>query len=386
MTEFKKSIKIYFITILFSAIALSLGFYAYDPLQLFHKPWGRDTTFQENMRLQAAGIIKNYEFDSVIIGSSILENTSSREASKLFGGNFINLSLSGSTYFERLLVLRYMFKKHKINKVIFSLDAGSYIHQQIEYPKYSLSHFNFLYDDTVLNDIKAYLNYDFLKCLLTFSNDQQCVGSNTSLDRPNAWFDEEGNKVRYGGLDKWMEAKNNKKIQNVFTDIVLQTQSIEKGMSLHDPEIDIKILKSKQYVNKYLLHFIKENNQTDFMLVFPPYSRMYYALWAQYNKPYFEVHKAIVKYFVSQSEKIPNLKVFAFGDQDFLDDISNYKDPRHYHVSINSKMLSDMKQNIGELTQKNIFQYINTISLKAEKYDIISIGKVIYNYLKKSIN
>ena len=40
------------------------------------------------MRLQAAGVINNFDFDSVVFGSSMLENTSAKEASKKLGGNF----------------------------------------------------------------------------------------------------------------------------------------------------------------------------------------------------------------------------------------------------------------------------------------------------------
>ena len=44
------------------AILLSL-IYIYDPLQIFHKPYFREATFFTDMRKQALGIIKNYEFD-----------------------------------------------------------------------------------------------------------------------------------------------------------------------------------------------------------------------------------------------------------------------------------------------------------------------------------
>ena len=172
MRKMSRLIQIYFYTVLLSIILLVIGFYSYDPLQIFHKPWGRETTFHLNMRQQAAGITNNYQFDSIIIGSSMLENTSSNESSDKLGGRFVNISLSGSTYYERLLVMEYLFEKKPIKKVIYSLDAASYIHQQKEYPGfpgYPLESFNYLYDDKVLNDFQAYLNYDFLKCLLTLN-------------------------------------------------------------------------------------------------------------------------------------------------------------------------------------------------------------------------
>jgi len=280
--------------------------------------------------------------------------------------------------------LKHLFTKHSIKKVIYSLDAGSYIHQQKEYPSYPLSLFEYLYDESSFNDMKAYFNYDFLKCLIKYSCDPECIGEHSSLDRPNTWFHEKGNKNRFGGLNKWFEAQNSRKIKDVFKDIVSQTNAVEQGKFINDVEINSKILKAEQYVNDYLLDLAQENPNIDFILIFPPYSRLQYALWAQFNTSYFRIHKAILEYIVTESEKISNIKVFAYGDQDFLDDTSNYKDLVHYHESIDSYMLSSIKNDDRRLTKENISNYLNNITKKAKKYDIISIGKKINQYLEQS--
>ena len=80
----------------------------YDPLQLFHKPIFRETTFFGDMRLAARGIIRYYDFDSVILGTSMLENTSAKEAGEKLGGKWVNLSLINSSYDERAVVLEYL--------------------------------------------------------------------------------------------------------------------------------------------------------------------------------------------------------------------------------------------------------------------------------------
>ena len=384
MKKNKKLVQIYFSIILFSSIFLFTGFYVYDPLQIYHKPWGRDITFHKNMRQQIAGITNNYKFDSIIIGSSILENTSAKEANTKLGGNFVNISLSGSSYYERLLIMNYIFKKHSIKKVIYSLDAGSYIHQQKGYPDYSLELFDYLYDGKVFNDFKAYFNYNFLGCLLTFSKNEQCIGSKTSLDRPNAWFNEEGNKVRYGGLDKWIEAKNSNAIKSVFKTIVSETKKIKSDEVISLKSIDTKILESKHYVDITIIDFVKKNPKTEFLMFFPPYSRINYALWAQYNLPYFEIHKAIIQYLVEKSEEFPNFKIYAFEDQNFLDNIANYKDTTHYHYSINSWMLSEIEEDSGRLKKENLNKYLHIITNKALMYDVVNVGQKIDDYLKNN--
>ncbi|MWV61863.1 hypothetical protein DCO58_07290 [Helicobacter saguini] len=68
-------------------LLLILLLYIYDPLQVFHKPFFRETTFLSDMRVQNRGIIKNYDFNSVILGTSMLENTLPKDANEILAYN-----------------------------------------------------------------------------------------------------------------------------------------------------------------------------------------------------------------------------------------------------------------------------------------------------------
>lgn len=50
------------------------------------------------------------------------ENFSTEEASHQLGGKFINLSMAGSLLSERHIVLKHLFYKKDVRKVIISLD------------------------------------------------------------------------------------------------------------------------------------------------------------------------------------------------------------------------------------------------------------------------
>ncbi|MWV62161.1 hypothetical protein DCO58_05685 [Helicobacter saguini] len=64
--------------------------YLYDPLQLFHKPYLRPVSFMADSRLQDKGVIDFYDFNSVILGSSIFVNMSPKEANALLSNLSIN--------------------------------------------------------------------------------------------------------------------------------------------------------------------------------------------------------------------------------------------------------------------------------------------------------
>ena len=114
----KKWIKI-FIGYSFLCLIFVMGInFIIDPLKLFHEPYFLKNKLDSNMRIQASGIIKNYEFDSIILGTSMLENTSAKTTSEILGGKFTNISLSGSDFFERSFILNYALEKKQMKKVI----------------------------------------------------------------------------------------------------------------------------------------------------------------------------------------------------------------------------------------------------------------------------
>lgn len=387
MVKHKLIVK-YFFLINITVIVLILGgLYIYDPMQIFHRSYfTKDLHLHGNMRQQIAGVINNYEFDSVILGTSMLENTSSLEANQLLGTNFVNLSISGSDFHERFIILKYLLDKKHIKKVIYSLDSF-YIEQRIGKDDYPINKFDYLYDNNKNNDIKAYLNDKFLKCLFSFSLDNKCIGKKTTFEYPNAWFPKKEHNSRFGGLDNWFKAYNNEQIQTSFTEIVDTSNKIKNNEIL---PINHFINENKQaaiqYIDNNLLNIIDIHKDTEFILVFPPYYRMKFAIWAQYNPTHYEVHKAVIEYLVLQSSKYGNLKVFGYENQDFLDDISNYKDLSHYHQSINSNMLHDFKKDVSLLTPNNVYTYIEQAEIKARKFNIIEMGDKINSYLKNKPN
>lgn len=72
-----------------------------DPFEVYHKatafipPITNGTQNYSN-----AGIAKNYEYDSVVIGSSMTENFTPSQLDRLFGGQFVKLPINGGSPFN----------------------------------------------------------------------------------------------------------------------------------------------------------------------------------------------------------------------------------------------------------------------------------------------
>lgn len=138
------------------------------------------------MRIQAAGVINNYDFNSVILGTSMLENTSAKEANDKLDGQWVKLSLMGSYLNERNIVMKYLFEKKNIDQIVYSLDVFTLNNSTRKHT----SSFNFLYRDSLISPLRLYLNFKnpkFIICALTNSTKERFVGK-YSLENMTKWI------------------------------------------------------------------------------------------------------------------------------------------------------------------------------------------------------
>ena len=354
---------------IFCATSMALIFIS-DPLRVFHKPIICKNSIETNLRLGNYTLIKHYDFDSMIFGTSMLENSSSNEASQILGGKFMNMSISGSDFYERALILNFAFKNKNLNKIIYSLDTDKFLYQKNGDATFAPSKFDFLYDEIKFNDFKAYFDkYMVVKSISNFA-----VCKNTNFDRIPAWFELEEFKSRYGGFEKWHK--------NSYIPIAKAIKNIKENNVQSLENLDEQILKSKNYVDEYILKFVSQNPQTKFYLVLPPYSRIHNAIEFHTKKRDFLVTKEVLRYLVEQSQIYKNLKIYAWGDTDYPDNIANYKDLTHYSHKFNSQMLLYLKDDIGLLTTQNFDEYYEKFEQKAKEFDLMPYYEKIKDFIK----
>ena len=222
---------------------LSLGLiYFYDPMQIFHKSFLKEERFFGEMRLGARAIIRHYNFDSYILGTSMLQNTSAKEANRKLGGNWVNISPAASTTKERGIILNYLFRYQNPKTLIYSLDAFS---DEVS----TKPNFQLLYDESLLNDFEAYLNDRFIICTLTFSQKEKCIGKE-NLETLLQWIREEKHQKRLGGFENWIKYN-----PDIFKQESLKSLPQSKPVEFDLDRIDVS--KEQELLETFLLSFIK---------------------------------------------------------------------------------------------------------------------------------
>ena len=346
-----------------------VGFFAllwlYDPLQIYHKPYFRETTSMLDTRIQIKGIVKNYDFDSFIWGTSIMENTLEKEANQKLGGKWINISNGSFALNERAVILRYIFKHSKPKHFIFSLDITHLVVCHTN----GTANFAFLYDDSEINDLKIYLNKKIISCALKFSTSEECVGKKVltnliswtwGIDPDYKW------KIRFGGIKQWLKYPYEFGT-NAGGDLdIRDTARMAAAIKYNPKSFEGSIRAHQKYVDENLLTFARQNPSVKFSIVIPTYSRLYYRL----NDEVFPKARVILKWLINEVANLENVKIYGFDDLTYADKISNYKDLTHYNVDMNSMQLDAIASGTHILTPQNIDEYLATMEAKIKAYDL----------------
>lgn len=137
--------------------------------------------------------------------------------------------------------------------------------------------------------------------------------------------------------------------------------------------------KLQDYIKRSVFRFVKSNPHTNFHFIYPAHSRLFYLfpskIWTKNRSPQqlLQDLQYMLKWFVEESAKYPNVKVYGFDDLDYADNLANYCDDTHYNVDMNSMQLDAIANGTHILTTQNIDSYLSTMESKIKNYDISSL-------------
>ncbi len=333
-------------------ITVGGGTYIIDPLFHYHAPLDNLAYPINDERYQNDGIIKHFNYDAIITGSSMTENFKTSECDKLFNARAVKLSYSGATFKEINDNLEIAFEhNNNIKVVIRSLDDIMLVHgkdtmpndvrdKKFDYPTY-------LTDKNIFNDVKYLFNKDILlKRTLPVLEYTAEGKKTTSFDEAYNW----NGQAVYG------------KEAVLKTYRVTSVASTEKIYSESD---NMGVIEN---VIQNVTTMADNHPECIFYLFFPPYSICKWDInyrdgWINYV---IDAELAAIEELL----KHPNIKLYSFNTKyDIITDLDNYMDDKHYGEWINSSILQWMAEGEGLLTYDNYQDYINEIRNYYNSYD-----------------
>ena len=133
----------------------------FDPFFQYHKPLPGLKAVLTDKEYQCVGSLKNFDYDSVIAGSSVSENYNNRWFDELFGCTSIKAIRSYGATADLCYLLDVAFREHELKYVFYNLDPSALSAEPVTTFE-STGCPMYLYDDNYLNDVEYLLNKDVL--------------------------------------------------------------------------------------------------------------------------------------------------------------------------------------------------------------------------------
>lgn len=299
-----------------------------DPLQFYRKATRLAPVFSREQRLQNPGLAKNYDYNTIILGTSMTENFLPSYVDSKLGVKTLKLSMSGSSIMDQEMNFNMALKQGSLENVIWEMNYFSFMHDSvINQGNEDYSFPTYLYDDYLYNDYKYLLSQDVTKHSLRVLRynylDPTGIG-NTSLEYLNNW----GNDGYEYSEAMLMESYNNAMENIYFSD--------QDNWDLIRSNID-----------KYLLNNIKNNKDVNFILYYPPFSDLLLKYLEARNINDYNNFYKIRDYIKESTTGLNNVRIYDFQeDAEITSNYNNYKDMSHHSAEINEYIIDIISKDI----------------------------------------
>ena len=343
-TFIKASLSI-FLILLISVAGFQI---AVDPLFQYHTPWFGMEPVITNERYQNAGYARHFDFDNVIMGSSMSENFRVSDVEDLFGGKTAKLTMMGSSFLDWTYLLNVLQNREKQPEHILN-NLDPYVFKASSKKTWKELP-TFLYDDDYLNDAEYLWNFQIINDFTYTSIESNIKDEIPDYDTVFTW-DQRFSFGKDEVLGAYKRPKRTKKARNNEAYL----KNLSNNISLIEPYFDSMA-------------------DTEFVFYFSPFSMAYWDSIVRINtldrqkESYLMVCKRLLEY--------DNVKLYFWSDDEMMSiisDLDHYKDISHYGPEVSKEIIDRIKKNQGLLTKDNYVNEIETFFDYVKKFNYKSL-------------
>lgn len=288
-----------------------------DPFQQYHLASRYPPRFYFlHHRYIDPGLAKNQAYDTVVSGSSIMENTRNDFVGRTCGGSAVNLSMPAMSASEQRLMIETAFAQRPLRRVILVLDFNEFAGGVDERQDVAGPLPRYLYDRNPFNDLAYVLSWDvLLKSWRIVTGD---TSERFTSDPNAAWF--WGDVVRFG------------------RDQVLRGLDVGNlNARYRQPSRTLEGMRASFEHN--LLPLFRSHPETEFDLVWPPYSILVWLDFAQRDQ--MQVSLDFKRYVFAATRALGNVRVIDLqSERAVTHDLDRYDDIYHFDPSINEWLVA----------------------------------------------
>lgn len=332
----KKWIKLFAIGVAIFIAMASAIVYIIDPYFQYRT---RDNRYFLNERFVSAGLVKNYDYNTLIIGSSMTQNFNMDKFRKSMKGvKPLHIGIGGMETSEMIEIVELAEDFNKADTYYLCMDISGFTSED----KSEL--YKYLLRDDIISKLRYSLSYEawtrFMPIDIILSSAKEL-----EVPLPQKFV----KKMSIDDLGNWNDDYKFGK------DIVLKNYS-SSAFSVSEVDNTNLLKRMETNADKFLDGLQIKNK--DVNLFFPPYSALFWVN-AQ-EKGYFEDYLKFKEYLVEKAT-LRGYNVFDFQSADFTMDLDNYKDTTHYKQEINDWMVECFANLEYKVDTSSVNEYENKL-------------------------
>lgn len=322
----KKFLKSFFIRTLILLAAVIAAVAIFDPFYQYHKPLPGLKAVLTDKEYQCIGTLRTFDYDALIVGSSVCENNNNHWFDGGFGCTTIKAIRSYGATADLCYLLDNAYEKHDLKYVFYNIDPSS-LSASTEPTYESTGCPMYLYDKNLFNDYPYFLNKDVLMEKLPYMLAYSFIGNYDEGDSYN-WA-----QWKYFGRDMAM---------GLYTRLPSIKDMQPEIMNSEELSGNIALLTAQ----------LEAHPETTFKFFFSPYS----MLW--WDNAYRSGERDAVIYNEKQAIRTllayENAEVYFYqDDREIITNLDNYMDMVHFSKDINYYIYDKLAKGEERLTLEN---------------------------------
>ena len=334
VTEKRWTISLIVVTF-FTLLVFAVVMLVLDPVLNYGPEKGITSYYQYSTIYSNPGIAKHYEYDSVMVGTSMIQNTDVDKCDELWNCNMVRLPYSGGTSYDMKSILDICFDSgNDIKTVYWELDQFQLMSSATEH-RYPVP--EYLYNYRWTDDLSYLLNLDVMYHYGLNNVLGSLRGQKAPAERRGITFGGEYSKSAV--LSGYTRPEKSKEI-STFEGTALQTKV--------DANLD------------NILSLVKRHPDTEFVFFMPPFSVLYWD--KEVRNGTFEATMDATQYVLEKLLDYENVTVYYYqGEQEIISNLDHYKDFSHYGNWINDLLTQYIAENRNQVTNENYEEYIQNL-------------------------
>ena len=285
-----------------------------DPYIYYHRGWILKDVFR-NSRARIAGVLRNFEYDTVLFGTSLCQNFRRSEIDAALHVRSVKATSPGlkSDVMSRYFETAWRYRGHRLTRCIMGIDIFCFAQ------KSENSNYLYLYEDRIF------------PCEYFYSIDTAEAIGTALVANISAPY----NRLSRHYLDEDVMFSNKPGLK-------YDRRRLEKDVRISSSSpVMPDEARTMENFDRHLFVHVRNHPEIRFDLFLPPYNIYLWCLLREQGK--LESYLRLRDVFAQTAAKYSNVRIHDFqAEFDIVCSLDVYKDVTHYSPKINSRIIKEI--------------------------------------------